>query len=236
MRINKFLSNSGIGSRRKCDELIALGKVSINNKKISDFSYQVNHTDIVKVNGKNISNQKKIIFKLNKPIGYISTSSDPKNKAPTVISLIDTKLRLYTVGRLDLESSGIILVTNNGNLCYKLTHPKFEIEKKYFVKTKQKIDQNKINMFEKGYKLNDNKQIYHAKIKLKSIKNDFYVWKIILKEGKKREIRNIFKFFNTKIYSLHRYSFANIKLNNLKKGQYKKLTNHEMKVLNNILE
>ena len=77
MRINKFLSNSGIGSRRKCDELIALGKVSINNKKISDFSYQVNHTDIVKVNGKNISNQKKIIFKLNKPIGYISTSSDP---------------------------------------------------------------------------------------------------------------------------------------------------------------
>jgi len=235
MRINKFLSNSGLGSRRKCDQLISVGKVSVNNKKILDFSYQVNNTDIVKVNGKNISNQKKVIFKLYKPKGYISTSADPKNTAPTVISLIDTNLRLYTIGRLDLNTSGIIFITNDGNLCYKLTHPKFGIEKKYFVKTKKKINQDKINLFEKGYK-SHNQTTYHAKIKYKRIKNDFYIWQVILKEGKKREIRNIFKFFNAKIYSLHRYSFASIKLNNLKKGQYKKLTKHEMRVLDDILE
>ena len=227
MRLNKFLARCGVDSRRKCDELIRNSKVSINGNIITNFGYQVLDDDIVMCEGKYVNiEDDKVVYLLNKPKGYICTSKDTHDRNK-VIDLIDTNLRLFTIGRLDRDTTGIILLTNDGDLANQLSHPKYEKEKKYFVKTKGKIEFADIKKVKNGCKLEDGTKV-RAKIYQSSQLGNNYEWDVILTEGKNREIKKIFSNFGAKVTLLHRYFFAGFQLNNINPGKYRKLSKNEL--------
>jgi len=228
MRLNKFLSRCGLDSRRNCDNIIKSKKIFINGNIVTDFSYQVKEDDVVTFNNKYLEiEDKSVIYILNKPKGYVCTSKDPQNRLK-VIDLIDTNIRLFTIGRLDRDTTGIILLTNDGDISNKLTHPKYNKEKKYYVKTKGKIEKPFLNKIKDGYRLEDGTKV-KADIKLVSYSGNIFEWDILLKEGKNREIKRIFSNFNSKVTLIHRYSFCGIMLNNLKIGKYRKMPIKEIK-------
>mgnify|MGYP001498213741 CR=1 FL=1 len=230
MRLNKYLSRCGIDSRRKCDELIILGKVVINGNVCKNFSYQVLDEDVVVCNGAPVvSIPPQEVYVLNKLKGYISTSSDPQGRRK-VIDLIDTTLRLFTIGRLDRDTTGAILLTNDGDLANKLMHPKNEIEKVYTATSHIEIEKTLLKSLVGGIKLEDN-TIAKGKIKRLGRKGGRIYWEIILKEGKYHEVKRIFKAFGSKVITLHRDSFAGIHVNHLKPGRSRKLSNIEVKEL-----
>ena len=227
MRLNKFLARSGVDSRRKCDGLIKNKKISINGNIVTDFSYQVKDDDVVLLDGKYLDIQdESIIYILNKPKGYVCTSKDTHSKLK-VVDLINTNLRLFTIGRLDRDTTGIILLTNDGDISNYLTHPKYKKEKKYYVKSKGKIDTVFLKQIKNGYILKDGTKV-KAKIKLLSQLGNNFEWDIILEEGKNREIKRIFSNFDAKVTLLHRYYFSGFQLNNLNPGKYKKLSKEQI--------
>tara|TARA_B110000495_G_scaffold202847_1_gene224244 strand:+ start:1918 stop:2619 length:702 start_codon:yes stop_codon:yes gene_type:complete len=232
MRLNKYLARCGIGSRRKCDEIISSKQIAINGSIITDFSYQIKDEDIVLYNGKFIEiEDKSIIYILNKPKGYVCTSNDPQDRLK-VIDLIDTNIRLFTIGRLDRDTTGIILLTNDGDIANKLAHPKYCKEKKYFVKTKGKIENKFLKIIKDKYLLKDGTKV-KADIKLLSHSGNVYEWNIILEEGKNREIKRIFSEFEAKVTLIHRYSFGGIELNNIQLGKYKKIKPNQLNFYTN---
>lgn len=232
MRLNKFLARCGVNSRRKCDDLIKNKKISINGKIVTDFSYKVTNEDIVLLNGKFLEiQQESIVYILNKPKGYICTSNDTHSRLK-VVDLIESEVRLFTIGRLDRDTTGVILLTNDGDISNYLTHPKYKKEKKYHVKTKGKIDSVYLKQIKNGYTLEDGTKV-KAQIKQMSQLGNNYEWDVILKEGKNREIKRIFSNFDSKVTLLHRYYFSGFQINNLNPGKYRKLSKVEM---NNILK
>tara|TARA_Y100001970_G_C13960586_1_gene712933 strand:- start:162 stop:860 length:699 start_codon:yes stop_codon:yes gene_type:complete len=225
MRLNQYIAKAGVTSRRKADILIQDGLIQINGEIITNFGYRVNESDIVTYKGKVISPDSDIVYILNKPKGYICSNNDQYNKK-TVFDLIDSNSRLFTVGRLDRDTTGILLITNNGDLSYKLTHPKHQIEKKYSVISKLDIDSKELPKLKKGIQLDDGifvkadlKRLYKEEGKI--------FWDITLTEGKNREIKRIFKYLGSKVLRLHRYKFADIEIKSLKVGSYRKLNKQE---------
>jgi len=228
MRLNKFLSRCGLDSRRKCDNIIKNKKIFINGVIVTDFSYQVQEDDVVTYNNKYLEiEDKSVVYMLNKPKGYVCTSKDPQNRLK-VIDLIDTNIRLFTVGRLDRDTTGIILLTNDGDISNKLTHPKYNKEKKYYVKTKGRIENQFLDKIRNGYRLKDGTKI-KADIKLISYSGNIFEWDVKLTEGKNREIKRIFSDFDSRVTLIHRYSFCGLELNNLKIGKYKKISINKIK-------
>jgi len=228
MRINKYLAQCGIGSRRKCDDYIANGLIKINGRINKNFSYKVSDNDFVQYKNKLINPEPYVTYLLNKPRGYICTKND--NLDRKVIYDLIPQEDLFSIGRLDYDTTGIILLTNDGDLCYRLSHPKFEIKKKYFVATNLKLKDSELVQINKGLKIDKNIK-FTAKIKfLSKEKNNFY-WDVILTEGKNHEIKKIFSYFNIKVLSLHRYEFNGLVIKNLKEGKYRKLNKHELALL-----
>jgi len=228
MRLNKFLARCGVDSRRNCDNLIKNKKISINGNIVTDFSYKVKQDDVVLLNGKFLEIQEdSVVYILNKPKGYICTSNDTHSRLK-VVDLIETDVRLFTIGRLDRDTTGIILLTNDGDISNYLTHPKYRKEKKYYVKTKGKIDLVFLKQLKNGYTLDDGTKV-KAQIKLTSQLGNNFEWDVILTEGKNREIKRIFSNFDAKVTLLHRYYFSGFQLNNLNPGKYRKLSKVEIK-------
>ena len=221
MRINKYLAKCGIGSRRKCDEYISTGKIKVDGKKVTDFSFDVKDDSYVQFNNKLVNKLENVIYMLNKPRGYICTKNDNLGRK-TIYDLLPDKLDLFSVGRLDYDTTGILLVTNDGDLCYKLTHPKFNVDKKYYVFTDKKISNSDILRIKKGIKLDN--EILKANVKFLENINNGYFWDVVLTEGKNREIKRIFNFFDIKVLNLHRYEFSGLRLNELKEGKFKKIS------------
>ncbi len=217
MRLNKFLAKAGIASRRKCDELIEAGKVTINGKIQKSFSYDVTDNDIVFFN-KNYVNLifEPIVYLFNKPKGVISTVSDPE-KRKTVLDYFPVTQRLFPVGRLDRDTTGVLLVTNDGDLAHRLMHPKFHIERIYIAETKIPIANKDLIRISNGINL-ENGQKVTGKITLKKKHFKKFIYEIILHEGKNREVKRIFTEFGSRVDSLHRKSFAGFELGNLKPG------------------
>lgn len=231
MRINKFIASCGIASRRKAEEMIQEGRVRINDSVVSDLSTKVSEIDIVKIDGKIISKvEEKYYYMLNKPIGYVSTAKDQFGR-PSVVDFFDKKQRIYPVGRLDYDSRGLLLMTNDGDLTYALTHPKYHIEKIYEVKVSSALSNIEIEKFKSGIDIGG---YITAKSRITFIGNTSY--EVIIKEGKNRQIRKMFSALGKNVLDLKRVSIGKLKLMDLKEGTYRKLTNEEVEYLKKICE
>ena len=227
MRLNKFIAKSGTTSRRKADDLISQKLIFVNGEVMDNFSYNVSLDDIVTYKGKVLSAEIDVVYVLNKPKGYVCSNHDNFNKK-NVFELIDSKKRLFSVGRLDRDTTGVLLLTNNGDLAYKLTHPKYQIKKKYFALSKIDLSDDNLDEISNGVRLEDG-DFVTAKIKRIDKKDSKFIWDITLTEGKNREIKKIFNHFESKVIRLHRYKFSNLDLKSLDTGEYRKLNKKEIK-------
>jgi 23S rRNA pseudouridine2605 synthase len=222
MRLNKFLAHAGVASRRKCDEYIESGKVQVNGKKVTDFSYQVQLDDMVLCDRRLVENSnERIVYLLNKPKGYICTNLDTHDRKK-VVDLLPSTQRLFTIGRLDRDTTGAILITNDGDLANQLMHPRFKKEKIYLAETKEDIEDKLLPELSKGIKL-EKGEFAKGQIKRLDRYKGRILWEVILTEGKNREVKRIFENFGTSVVSLHRHSFAGLNVNNLKIGKYRQL-------------
>ncbi|MAX12804.1 MAG: pseudouridine synthase [Candidatus Marinimicrobia bacterium] len=228
MRLNRYIAKSGIASRRKADVLIEDGLIKINGNIVTNFGYQLKEEDIVTYKDQVLSPSQDIVYLLNKPKGYVCSNVDKFNKK-TVFDLISSDSRLFTIGRLDRDTTGVLLITNNGDLSYKLTHPKYQIEKKYYVTSKIDIDNTDLKSLKKGIRLEDDGTFVKADLKRLQKEDGKIFWDITLTEGKNREIKRIFIHFKSKVLNLHRYKFANIELGSLKLGDYKKMKKSDLR-------
>ena len=195
MRLNKYLAKCGIGSRRKCDEYIRNGKIKVNGKVIFDFSYDVNSGCYIQYNNKLINKLEDLTYILNKPKGYICSKNDNLDRK-IIYDLIPDGLNFFSIGRLDYDTSGIIIITNDGDLSYSLSHPKFNFKKKYYVFSDKKFSYENLKKIKKGIKIGND--ILRADIKfLEHIKKGYF-WDVILTEGKNREIKKFSTILITK--------------------------------------
>ncbi len=231
MRINKYLASLGIASRRKVDELVEEGRVKINGKT-ANLGDQVDpQKDIVEVDGEKVGEKEKLVYiALNKPEGYTSTAAHIKGEK-SVLELVKSNVRLYPVGRLDRDSTGLILLTNDGELAQKLTHPKFHVPKTYEVKVLGNVGKTQIEMMEKGIKLEEG-TTKPAKVQIKTQSLPHHsILEITLYEGKKRQIRRMLAVLHLHILELKRISIGSIKLGELPLGKSRNLTQEEVKFI-----
>ena len=237
MRINKYIALCGVASRRKAEELILAWRVTVNVEVMTELSYKVDEeNDIVKVDDKLIKEENKLVYiLLNKPEGYITTVKDQFDR-PSVLDLVsDIKERVYPIGRLDYETSGLLLLTNDGDLTYKLTHPKHEVDKTYVARVKGKLTKEEIERFKTGLKIED---YTTAPAKLKVIKydeqRDSSLLEIKIHEGKNRQVRKMCKAINHPVLRLRRSAMGKIKIGDCEIGKYRYLTEDEIKYLKNL--
>jgi len=233
-RLNKYISTSGYTSRRKADDLIFSGRVKVNGKAEKNPAYRVDlDRDEVVVEGNLISSKEKLVYIiLNKPENIISSAEDQFDRK-TVVDLVDVEERIYPIGRLDYDSKGLIILTNDGDLTYKLTHPKHEIFKKYYVKVNKYITDKEIGALLKGvvvdgYKTNKSQIDI---INRKNRQSDLYV---SIDEGRNRQIRKMFETLDTEVLILKRVSIGNLPLGNLKEGNWRYLTKKEVDYLKSL--
>lgn len=233
-RLNKYIASSGLCSRRKADELIESGVVQVNGKKVTELGYSVQNKDKVFVNGKIIHPVKHEYYRFYKPAGYITTSDDEKGRK-TIYDLLPENLHhLKPVGRLDRESTGLIILTNNGDLINDLTHPSVKVPKLYRVAINGKITQNDIDKMYKGIEIEPNKMAY-AQVDVLEIDNTHTVMEILLYQGLNRQIRRMFEYLGFEVVSLKRIQHAIFNLDGLKRGEFKPIKPRQIKDLRNFL-
>ena len=231
MRLQKFLAHAGIASRRAAEDIIKQGRVSINGKTIAEMGILVGNEDNVTVDGKPVVNKEaKIYIMLNKPTGYVSTAKDQFGR-PTVLELVkDIDKRLYPVGRLDYDTSGLILLTNDGDFTYQLTHPKHEIDKIYEALISGIPTKDEITKFEAGLKI-ENYTTSPAKIIISEVKKNNALVQITIHEGKNRQVRKMCAAIGHNVLTLKRISIGPIALGNLQEGKWRNLTDAELNSL-----
>ncbi|MBT5503261.1 rRNA pseudouridine synthase [Candidatus Falkowbacteria bacterium] len=214
MRLNKYLADSGIASRRKAELFILDGKVKINGKIITQLGTKVDpNLDIVEVDDQVVKPEaKKIVIMLNKPIGYVCTTRSFKGEK-NVLDLVNSDFRLYPIGRLDKDSSGLILLTNDGDLALKLSHPRYEKEKEYEVEVHQELSSDFLESLKRGVILDDEKTL---PVTVKQLTSKSF--SIILKQGKKRQIRRMCGLFDYTVLKLKRVRINNLELGDLESG------------------
>lgn len=231
-RLQKVIANSGYTSRRKAEELISGGHVTVNGEIIITLGYKVNGNDLITIDG-NLLNKdpKKEYYILNKPREVICTVSDDKNRK-TVVDLIKTEARIYPVGRLDYDTTGLIILTNDGELANILMHPKQEINKNYIAKINGILTEDELKVIRKGIII-DNQKLIVDKINIKKIdkiKNTSLV-EVIIHEGRNHIIRKLFNKLGYDVLKLTRYKYAFLTVDDLKSGEYRPLTIKEVKKL-----
>ena len=235
VRLQKYLAENGIASRRKSEEFILQGKVKVNGKIVNELGTKVDDKiDIVEFNGKIIKNKNKdyVYILLNKPIGYVTTVKDQFNR-DTVIDLVKINRRIVPVGRLDMYTSGALILTDDGDFVYKVTHPKNEIEKTYTVTLIGIITKEEIEKLEKGVIIDENYKTKPAKVKILKIdeeKNNSRIF-ITIHEGKNRQIRKMCNAINRKVIALHRSKIGNIDVKNVEIGKWRYLSQKEVEEL-----
>jgi 23S rRNA pseudouridine2605 synthase len=226
LRLNRFLAAAGIGSRRHCDELIAAGRVAINGKICTDFSVQPGARDHVKVDGKLVRVGTLLTIMLHKPAGFVSTRKDPHVR-DTIFDLLPPKFsRLFNVGRLDAQTEGLLLVTNDGEVAQRLTHPRFKIEKEYEVTLGQPWDSTLTPRLLRGIHLGDQR----AKIvRLQPVSPTRL--RVVLRQGINRQIRRMFQAVGYHVKHLVRVRIGNLRLGDLPRGHWRALTKRELECL-----
>ena len=231
VRLQKYIAMCGVASRRKAEELIEKGVVKVNGEKITELGTKVEiGADTVMVNGNIIkTEQKKYYIMLNKPVGYVSTVHDQFER-PSVLDLVELKSRLFPVGRLDYDTSGLLLLTNDGDFTYKVTHPKFQMNKTYIAVIRGRITIAGLNRLRRGVKIEDY-TTSPAEVEILEAKDGYTQIKITIHEGKNRQVRKMFESVGCKVVELERISIGDIILGNLPLGRWRHLTSHEVNYL-----
>jgi 23S rRNA pseudouridine2605 synthase len=226
VRLNRFLAAAGLGSRRHCDGLIAAGRVTINGVVCTDFSAQPGTRDHVKVDGKLVRVWARLTVVLHKPAGFVSTRRDPHVR-DTVFDLLPAKLsRLFNVGRLDAETEGLLILTNDGDLAQRLTHPRHKIEKEYEVRLDRRWDPSLTPKLLRGVVFDGQR----AKIaRLYSVSP--MRLRVVLRQGINRQVRRLFEAVGYHVKRLVRIRIGNLRLGDLPRGHWRALTKHELKAL-----
>jgi 23S rRNA pseudouridine2605 synthase len=230
VRLNRFIANSGICSRREADNLIAAGLVEVNGKVVQEMGYKVAGADRVKFNGSEIRREQKVYYVLNKPKGFITTTNDPKARK-TVMDLMGQagSERIYPVGRLDRQTSGVLLFTNDGDFAKRLTHPSHGARKVYDVSLDKNLDRKHFNEIEKGLQLSDG-PIQVDEIAYIEGKDRSHIG-IVVHSGRNRIVRRIFDHLGYNVIKLDRTVFAGVTKKNLRRGQWRKMEEKEVETL-----
>lgn len=239
IRLQKYLANNGVASRRKAEEMILAGKVSVNGKVVTELGTKINPSlDKIVVEGKEIKQENEHIYiLLNKPIRYVTTVKDQFNRE-SVLDLVKTNKRLVPVGRLDMYTSGALILTNDGDFVYKVTHPKHEIEKTYTVTIKGIVKQEEVEMLKQGVKIEDyiTKPARVKILKTDEEKNQSRL-EITIHEGKNRQVRKMCEAIGHKVLALHRSKIAGIGVKDIELGKWRYLKEQEVKkILNDNIE
>ncbi|MEI3357093.1 MAG: pseudouridine synthase [Clostridia bacterium] len=231
IRLQKYIAKSGVASRRKAEELILEGKIQVNGKTITELGIKVNpEKDIVTYNGKKLKTEEEFVYiLLNKPIGYVTTVKDQFGR-DSVLDLVKIKEHLVPVGRLDMYTSGALILTNDGDFVYKVTHPKHEIEKTYTVTIKGIVKNEEVEMLRKGVKIED----YTTKpAKVKILKTDeeknVSRLEITIHEGKNRQVRKMCESVGHKVLALHRSKIAGIGVKDIPLGKWRFMKEKEIR-------
>ena len=233
-RLNKYIAASGICSRRKADELIESGVVYVNAQKVTELGYLVKEKDKVFINNKLIRPVKHLYYKFFKPAGYITTNSDEKGRK-TIYDILPENLRgLKPVGRLDKDSTGLLILTNDGELINSLTHPSVKVPKVYLVSIDSLIHAHELEQMANGIEIEKGK-IAYADIQVLEAEKNRTMMRITLYQGMNRQIRKMFEYFGYEVKSLKRIQHATIQLEGLKRGEVKPIKPREVKDLKNFL-
>lgn len=232
-RLQKYLANCGVASRRKCEEYIKQGKIKVNGEIVTELGTKINpEKDIIEFENKKIKqNSKNIYILLNKPIGYVTTADDQFGR-DTVLDLVKVRERIVPVGRLDMYTSGALILTNDGDFVYKVTHPKHEIEKTYTVTVKGIVQNSEVEQLRQGVKIEE----YITKpAKVKILKTDtekdISRLEITIHEGKNRQVRKMCEAVGRKVLALHRSKIGNIGVKDIELGKWRYLNSKEVEQL-----
>ena len=232
-RLQKYLAECGIASRRKCEEYILQGKVQVNGKTITELGVKVNpEKDKITFEGKNVKQEeRKVYILLNKPIGYVTTSDEQFGR-DKVLDLVKVRERVVSVGRLDMYTSGALILTNDGDFVYKVTHPKHEITKTYTVTVKGIIKNEEVEQLRKGVKIDDY-TTRPAKVKILKTdeEKDISRLEITIHEGKNRQVRRMCESVGRRVIALHRSKIGNIGVKDIELGKWRYLKDFEVKTL-----
>lgn len=235
VRLQKYIAMCGVASRRNAEVMIQNGRVKVNGKQVSQQGTKIEiGADNVEIDGKPIKlEQKKYYIMLNKPIGYVTTVNDQFNR-PAVVDIIkkDINARIFPVGRLDYETEGLLLLTNDGDFAYKVTHPKFCRDKTYIATLKGGITIHGLNALRRGVKIDDY-ITSPAKVEILDAVSGVTIVKITIHEGKNRQVRKMFESVGSKVIHLQRVSIGKVELGNLPLGRWRHLTSHEINYLKN---
>ena len=233
-RLQKFMARCGVASRRKCEEIILSKKVKVNGIITCELGTKViEGKDIVEYNGIKIKpEENKVYLAVNKPEGYITSVKDEKNRQ-TVIDLVNVKERIYPIGRLDYDSSGLLILTNDGYIYNKIIHPRVEIIKRYIAVVEGEFKSQELDKFKKGIDIGDYITA-PALIKVISFKDNKTTVEIGIHEGKNRQIRRMCAALNHQVLALKRISIGDIRLGELKRGEYRNLTKAELDYINSL--
>lgn len=233
-RLQKFIANSGYTSRRKAEELIKEGKVIVNGETITNLGHKVDSNDEVVIDGMRIEKENKVYYLLNKPRGYVSSTSDDKGRK-VVTDIINTNLRIYPVGRLDYDTTGILILTNDGEFANLMMHPKNKIDKLYIAKIKGILFKNEIEKLSKGIEI-DGIKTSKARIKVKKYdkKTNTSIVEVIIHEGRNHQVKKMFEAVGHEVLKLKREQIAFLTLDGLSSKEYRMLTSKEVKRLYNL--
>ena len=233
MRINKYIAGSGVCSRRKADELIANGNVKVNGAVLKEPGYDVKEGDVVSVNGTVIEGQEKsVYYLLNKPIGYVTTAKDEQDRATVLDLVADIPERVFPVGRLDMNTSGALILTNDGKVSYRISHPKHEVFKTYRALVSGVISKEKIWKLRNGVDIGGY-VTKPARVTIIGENKNSTLLEISISEGRNRQVRKMCKAVGNPVQELQRISIGEIRLGRLKEGSFRKLTPAEIDYLKN---
>ncbi len=230
-RLQKIIAHAGICSRRKAETYIASGRVAVDGRVVSQPGLKVDPQDVrITVDGKPIQREKSIYILLNKPVGYVTTMADPQGRKIVTDLLPDLKERVFPVGRLDVNSEGALLLTNDGALANKILHPRFEVNKTYEATVQGQPKQVDLRRLEQGILL-DTHKTWPATLKVLRREKGTTVIQIIIHEGKKRQVRKMFQAIGHHVLRLKRTAYGRLKLGGLKSGKYRYLSQIDLKKL-----
>jgi 23S rRNA pseudouridine2605 synthase len=235
VRLNKFLASAGVASRRKCDELISGGQVTVNGESGDLTGFQVDpEKDTVLFRGKKVVLPKnKYYYMLNKPSGYVSTCSDDKGRETVLQIVKDCDARLFPVGRLDCDTEGLLILTDDGDLAYRLTHPKHEVEKTYLARVRGSVTEDKITSLREGVLL-DGRRTAKSRVSVRPIGEKTAEITIAIHEGRNRQVRRMLEAMGLDVLYLKRESVGSLTVKGLKAGEYRPLTQGEIDYLKSL--